>query len=334
MSKLIHLPGVKELPRSRKAMASRMETMLLTKAGTKAWKAPPFQRPLRVNKKVIAVSEALKAPADDGGLGGVLPGVLILGELGSETYLLDGQHRVEAFLLSGLPEVIADVRIMTFEDLAQMGKSFVNENSRLVTLKPDDVLRGLEGTLQPMRELHKRCPILGYDNIKRNPRGPIVSMSAFLRVWFQSTSEVPTGNPGSATSLAEALTDEDAEQAAGFLQTLERAWGRDPEYWRLWGNLNLAIVAWLWRRTVITQYSGKSVKLTAVQFQECCMALSADDTYLSWLVGRQYGDRDRAPCYARVRGIFIARLKEKLGKQVMFPAPTWATHTSGGRGKS
>lgn len=316
---VIKLPGVKEVPRAKKALQRRMDTLLLTPAGVKAWKPPPFQRPLKVNAKVLALSEDLK------GNGGVIPGVLTLGELGRETYLLDGQHRVEAFLISELKESFADVRIATFEDMGAMGEEFVELNSRLVTLKPDDVLRGLEGTLPAMREIRKRCPYIAYGQVRYGERSPLLSMNTALKVWAASSSEVPARKTVPVIEIARELTDEETARAIQFFTTVHSAWGADKEYYKLWGALNLTICAWLWRRVVLTKYSGRSVQLTPLQFAEAAMALSADSHYLSWLTGRNTGERDRAPCYARVKTIFVSRLAASLGRKPDLPAPAWST---------
>lgn len=324
MSNVISLPGVRDLPKSKKSSASRMDTMLLTPQGVRQWKLPPFQRPLRVNEKVRALSEELKQN------GGIIPGVLTLGEIGKETFLIDGQHRVEAFALSELKEGIADVRICRFDDLADMGEEFVQLNSSIVKMRPDDVLRGLEGVIRPLSEIRRRCEFIGYDMIRRGARGPMVSMSAALRCWFGSASEVPGSAGTSAMMLARDMTEEDAMHLIQYFNLIHGAWGHDQEYWRLWGGLNLTVLAWLWRRTVLAQYSQKSVRLTVQAFGECAMGLSADGHYLSWLSGRNLTDRDRSPCYNRIKTIFGARIKEKTGKLALFPAPPWS-HGGGGK---
>jgi hypothetical protein len=47
-----------------------------------------------------------------------------------------------------------------------------------------------------------------------------------------------------------------------FMACALTAFSRDPEYARMWGALNLAICAWLYRRMVISQYSAKTPKLS------------------------------------------------------------------------
>jgi hypothetical protein len=322
MSRVVNLGlvGARELPRSKRSVAKRMDTIMITVPTIKSWKLPPFQRPLKVNDKVKEVAEELKSN------GGVIPGVLTLGELGRETYLIDGQHRIEAYILSELPEGIADVRIGQYQDMGEMAEEFIELNGSIVKMKPDDVLRGLENVMQPLRTVRKACPFIGYDFIRRGPANALISMSAALRCWFGSVPEVPVSGTASAATLAREMKDEDADQMITYFKAIRQAFGSDPEYWGLWRNLNVAVCAWLWRRTVLNQYSTKSIRLTATQFQECATGLSADSQYLTWLVGRQITDRDRSPCYSRVKGIFQSRLKEKLGRVPHFPSPPWTSH--------
>lgn len=324
-AQMIKLPGVRELPRAKKALASRMDTLEVTPAGVKVWKAPPFQRPLKVNAKVIALSKQIQEN------GGIIPGVIVLGELGPrERYLLDGQHRREAFLMSGVEKGYVDVRIVTFEDLGEMGQEYVDLNSHLVAFKPDDILRGLEESMQPLTELRRRCRFIGYDSIRRGPTSPVISMSTALRCWFGSAAEVP-GKPEPVVTVARSLTDDDAQVMVAFFQACHSAWRTDPEYWKLWGALNVTLCAWLWRRVVLatpTATNARHARLTPTQFTDCAMGLSANEEYLSWLLGRnQVGDRDRAPCYRRIKEIFVARLSAKGVPAARFPAPPWSLGT-------
>lgn len=287
---------------------------LLTK-----WKAPPFQRPLRVNARVLELVAEIKRD------GGVIPGVITLGHLGRDTYLLDGQHRMHAFLLSELPLGYVDIRVHYLQDMAEMGKEFVRLNSRLVNLRPDDVLRGLEEGNEALRYVRTRCPFVGYDQIRRSERSPIVSMSTLLRCWFGSHPETPTsGGGGSSTHLAETLTVDDAENLATILLVLEKSWGRHQEYARLWGALNLTLCFWLWRRTVTTQYSPSSVRLTKEAFSKCMMSVSAATDYVDWLGGRNLSERDRSPAYSKLKAIIAHRMEADTSKRPRLPQPEWA----------
>lgn len=304
----------------KKKTRTTVDTILITPELVKKWLNPPFQRPLRINEKVRALATTVTEA------GGVIPGVITLGVMNGETYLLDGQHRREAFLLSECAEGYTDIRRHYFESIAEMGEEFVNLNSQLVRMRPDDMLRGLEGSYPAIGALRKACPFVGYDQIRRGAGSPILSMSAVLRCWTGATADVPKGTSESASHLGQSLTGDVAKECAEFLTLAEKAWGRDPEYHRLWGGLNLTLCMWFYRRTVLSAYSAKSARLTREQFGRCLMSLSANSAYLEWLTGRMLSDRDRSPGYGRIKIIFVKRLFEDMGKKAILPAPAWVSH--------
>lgn len=303
---------------TNKTTHTRMDTIRVTPDSIKAWKNPPFQRPLRVNMQVMALAEEIKAT-------GVIPGVVTLGILDRVTYLLDGQHRREAFLISEVPAVYADVRYHTFETMADMGEQYIILNGQLVRLRPDDILRAMEGTSEPLQLIRRRCPFVGYDMIRRSERAPILGMSVMLRCWFGSVSETPMSSPASATTIGRMLTMEDVGNCINFLLLAETAWGRDAEYQRLWSALNLTLSMWLYRRLVLSDMPGRVTKLTKEQFRACLMSLSAEPMYLQWLLGRKLSEGDRSPGYGRIKAIFVRRLMTELGKKAYLPQPPWVT---------
>lgn len=304
--------------KARRATNTAVDTIVANAEKIGQWQIPPFQRPLRVNDKVRALAEEIKAD------GGVIPGVITLGKIASDTYLLDGQHRREAFLISGCTEAYMDIRIHTFTSMADMGEEFVRLNSQLVRMRPDDILRGLEATVEALGLIKKRCPFVGYDMIRRGPSAPVLSMSNVIRVWVSSGTEVPGSSihGGVATAARDMQTD-DANKLCDFLELAVSAWGRDPEYYRLWGSLNLTICAWLYRRICLTQYSAKTQRMSAGDFKKCLMALSADESYVDWLVGRQVSDVNRSPCLTRIKNIFAKRIEMDTGKKPFLPQPPW-----------
>jgi hypothetical protein len=309
-----------------KQRRSDMQTLLFSQVDVEKWKLPDFQRPLRVNAKVNALAEELKAN------GGIMPGIITLGTIAGDksTYLVDGQHRKESFRISGLEECIADVRAIRYESAAAMALEFVNLNSSLVRMRPDDLLRGLEGSVESMRLIRQRCPFVGYDQIRRNnTAAPLLGMSAVLRCWYGSAPNIPVPTAGgrSAATMANELSTVDAEELCRFLCAAHEAWGHDKEYFRLWGALNLTICMWLWRRLVLNQERGvkRYVVLSEAEFKRCLMAVSANEIYLDWLVGRTMGDRDRSPCFSRIKGAFQSRLAASHGKKPLLPQPEWAS---------
>jgi hypothetical protein len=323
MSNVIGIRGSKEAPRDRR---SSMETILVTQQMVDRWEVPTFQRPKRINEKVRRLAEEMKAD------GVSIPGVLTLGQVGNRgpLYLVDGQHRVEAFRLSGLEEAIADVRIVHFDNLDEMGPAFVELNGSLVPLKVDDILRGHQSTSRALQRLTKECPFVTYGQVRRGPASPVLSMSQTVRSWFGSAAETPAGNITGRPAIT-LVHDMDADPETvdtliRFLQLARVAWGLDPQHYRLWGSLNLSMCMWLFRRLVLDRTRGvkRYVVLTDTQFRQCLMALSADGPYVDFLVGRHLGERDRSPTYSHLRRIFTARLKTEGNPKPLMPQPAWA----------
>lgn len=318
---------IKGAQQPKQAEQSRMETLIITKEMVNEWKIPPFQRPIRVNAKVQAVTEQIKKDQE-------IEGVLTLGALktSGSLYIVDGQHRIEAFKLSELDEVIADIRVCVFVDMADMAEEFVHLNSSLVRMRPDDILRGLESSVPALRAIRKACEFVGYDQVRRGgASSPVVSMSALIRCWSSALYETPaSSNTGmGAASLAQSIDQVSQQNLIAFLSTVHAAWGRDPEYYRLWGNLNLTLCMWLWNKLVIDRDRSGSKRYSVLnipEFKRCLMSLSAEGDYLAWLPGRNLSDRDRSPCYSRLKTIFVRRLTdESNGKKPSLPSPAWAS---------
>ena len=72
-----NLKLVKPSTEAEKATRTTSDTWEVTPNDVKAWKLPPFQRPLKINKKVTDISEEIAT-------NGVFPGVITLGVLGHE----------------------------------------------------------------------------------------------------------------------------------------------------------------------------------------------------------------------------------------------------------
>ena len=308
---------VKPSSDAEKSTHTTLDTVELTPSIVKSWEKAIFQRPVRVNAKVQELANEIR-------VSGVLPGVLTIGVMGGKRYTIDGQHRIEAFLISGIEYAYADVRFFFCSSMADMGDEFRLLNSRLVSMRPDDILRALEGSSEALRLLRSKCRFIGYDMIRRNENSPILSMSLALRMWHGATCETPAAGGSGASTMAARLTSETVEQLSGFLLTCVDAWGRDAQYARLWSTLNLMICGWLYQRTVITQHSFKSTKLTREEFRKGLMALSADNHHLDYLVGRSVSIHNNAPTYKRIKAIFVKRLTAEMGSRPNLPQPEWA----------
>lgn len=339
---VIRLPGIKEPPPSTpKTDRSVMDTMLITLPGIERWKKPPFQRDLRLTPKVMKIAAEVRAT-------GVIPGVLTLGKLHGEMFLVDGQHRTEGSFriacdpktrlrldedspeLPAITEALADVRIRTYETMGEMAEEFVEENSDLARMKNDDIMRGAEGFNEHLAAIRRKCPFIGYSNVRSGGK-IVLAMSAAVRVWFGSASATPTAGPASTEAL-QLLSETEARRICHALTTCYEAWGTDKENYRLWGTLNLSLVLWLWRRLVLQE--GLTVKrggiaitvLTPDQFRQCLMALSANHLYSDWLLGRGLRERDRSPAYGKVKSIFAGRLGGMGFGRPALPIVDWASH--------
>jgi hypothetical protein len=304
---------------AQKTTETTLDTWEITPDVAKSWKLPPFQRPLRVNAKVIALAGQIALD------GGVIPGVFCIGSLGGERYLVDGQHRREAFLMSDCLTGYIDVRVAHFKTMGEMAEEFVNLNSRLVNMRPDDIIRGLESSYEPIAKLRKACPFVGYDMIRRSDKAPVVSMSTVLRTWMGSAHDVPHTSGTSAAQLATEFTTEDSTHLMDFLGCAIAAWGKDAAYHRLWSSLNLTVCMWLYRRLVMSAYSVKTQRLTKEQFTRCLMSLSAAEVYVDWLLGRNLNTRDLSPAYQRIKGLFASRLEVDTERKHLLPSPPWQT---------
>jgi hypothetical protein len=319
----LHLiKGTKSAP---KASRSTMETVIVTIEQVNAWRSPPFQRPVRINAKVQIIAEEMKCE------GTSIPGIITLGKLTGDNvyYVVDGQHRCEAFRMSGLPEAIADLRVVHFDSMAEMADEYVQLNTAIVRMRPDDLIRGLVPGLPHLKRVMDECPFIGYGNVRRGEGvGPVVSIAGAIRCWHASSNETPTNSPGSINTIAMALDGDSADKLIRFMHLAVAAWGRDPEYYRLWGSLNVALCMWLYRRVVLDtnrRAVARVAVLTDAQFKSAMTALSADSNYLDWLPGRLLNDRDRSPALVRIKHIFSRRLADNFPGKLHLPQPAWAS---------
>lgn len=313
-----------------KTTRTSVDTIIFTREEAGGWCNPPFQRPLRINAKVLELAKEIDAN------GGVIPGILTLGRVvGSPvSYLLDGQHRRASAMQTKLDAFYADVRVHTFDDMGEMGEEFVRLNTALVRLRPDDILRGLEGSTEWMRAFRKAAPFVGYDMIRRSEKAPIVSMSLVLRAWIGSSQHVPGSSMASSATFVKIVTPDESAMLMRFIQLCWNAWGREEATRRLWGGLNLTLCAWLYRRLVLTRWSPKTPAVSAEMFGKCLAALAASEQYMDFLVARTMSDRNRSPGYDRIKAAFAKRiqLETKADKVPLLPAPDWANNSAKVRG--
>lgn len=217
-----------------------------------------------------------------------------------------------------------------FDNLIELAEEFVQLNSSLTPMRPDDLLRGSELSIPALKQIRKACEFVGYGQVRRGGgSGPIVSMSALIRCWRVSQNEVPTNSGiGGALKIARELDQQSSSNLIAFLSVAYEAWGRDEENYRLWGNLNLTICMWLWNKLVIDRDrtgTKRYALLDIPQFKKCLMLVSANADYNSWLVGRTLSDRDRSPAYNRLKAIFASRLSGDSKTAMRLPQPAWGS---------
>jgi hypothetical protein len=315
------------VPLSARGKKKRVDTIILTAEVWESFERPEFQRNVTVNARLRQIAEELKQT-------GVFPGILTIGVFDARQWVIDGQHRGEAFKLSGLGECMADVHYLECASMAEMADEFIDLNSAIVRFGADDVLRAMEqGGSAPLRLIRSECPWVGYGNIRRNPSSPLISMSATIRCWSGSSPDVPSNGGGSAKVLAESMSVDSAKSLARFQKLALASWGTDKQYARLWGQLNMTLSMWMFRRLVLRERTTnftRTIALSDDQYAKCLQALSANSKYLDYLTGRMLNDDHRSPAYDRLRTIMANRLKgENIsvggGKSAM-PSPSWASH--------
>jgi hypothetical protein len=304
---------------------SQFEERILNIAEMSNWAIADFQRDLQETARVRMVADEIRAG------GGEVPGVIELGTVARDhnIYLLDGQHRRHAAKLSGLTEFWVRSRTRMFETMADMGLEYVILNSKIVQHRSDHVLKGLLGTLPEMQRVHEECPFVGFVQVRRNDRSPVLSMSSTLKSWETSAGDPPSHSGRAAITVAQEMDSEETTSLIRFLRLAHAAWGTDTPYRRrLWSQLNLVLCMWLYRQLMLSPETRlrRSTVLTDSQFKKCLMALSAEPNYLDWLGGRSIRDTDRSPGFTRIKAIFVSRLRQEGIATPRLPSPSWASN--------
>jgi len=311
-----------------KMTRTRVEPAVITEELIKSWKLPGIQRNVIVNAKFLQMVEKIKKDS------GVIPGMIVLGEFNGEIYLVDAQHRLEAFLATGLKEGYAHLRIKQFDTLEELSAEYVGTNSTIRAFRPDDIMRGLEPQSPPLQAIRRRCPFVGYGTLRHtNSSNAFLSMSLLLRCWDMSKSEsAGTRSSSAAQATAEALTLPDAIQCADAANVLAAAWGHDPEVSRLWNGLNLTLCFWIYRRSVLAtdeergtgRHAKRATRLSPELFEKAMMSVSANDHYVDWLVGRNNTDKHRPAAIRKLKLMIAARVELETGTRPLLPNAEWA----------
>jgi len=306
-----------------------VDYVMITVAEIESWCLPEFQREFKHNAKVAKFTEGLKANQE-------IAGIITLGYIAGKfvLYKVDGQHRLNAALAcavaTGNPEFIAHIHIKRYRDFSEMADDFTKLNDSLVNMRKDDILRAAMENSPMLQRIVAECPHVGFDNVRRaTTRSKTLSMSAALNCWIGSAAETPTST--SKSGVPE-LSDEETGNLRAFLNLSYAAWSNDPANDQLWKNLNLTMCMWMFRRLVL-KAADPNKKLThttmpADAFKRCLARVSADRIYNEeFLRGRGMKERDRAPCYKRLKEIFTKCLHEEkfnAGKTIKYPKPAWS----------
>ena len=300
------------LPTKQVTTLQTVPQIEVTKQLIRTWKVPPFQRFLRITEKVRECIEVTRTT-------GKIPGVIYLGRYKGVLYLIDGQHRLEAFRLSELPSALAHVLIEDFTDMAEMGKRYVELCSSLVKVRADDRMHALEATHPVLQTVRTKCPFLSYGHGQLAVQKMTISASTAIRAWMSSQPETPSPRSFNVALMLKGLQSEGASGIIGFLTACHEAWSTD--YPRLWGALNLTLCAYIYRRTVLDP-DGKT-PLTRGQFIQGMQGLSTNQRYQEWLLNRQLGSIHRAPAYKQIKITVQHHLKTIYGGVIRLPKPIW-----------
>lgn len=213
---------------------------------------------------------------------GRIPGQILLGTInGTDLYLVDGQHREIICLDAGIETILAEVRVRRFANMDELVKEYIRCNSKIASHTSGDQLKALV-TLYPttLGFISKKCSFVSFSSRRIDGGKANVNFSMCISAWTHSKRNKPTdGGFGKVEDMARDLTPADAAQLAEFLKLAHDAWGREPAIATLWGNLNLTLCMWLYRRVVLAATVAPSrrkkavTQVTPVQFRNALMEL-------------------------------------------------------------
>ena len=296
--------------KAQKTTRSNVDTIMFMIAEAAAWKKPPFQRDLSKNKKYWEVVDLIKND------GGCIPGIITLAVLDGVKYVCDGQHRISAFFESGCPVGYSDVRIIYCDDMGEMAKEFKNLNGRISSMKADHNLHAMDEEYPVLKQIQKICQFVGYSKTST------VGMNSIIKAWLNSGSDALTSSftvSGQSHRLAE--IDDDLIDLTTLLKAAHAAWGKDIEYKRLWGELNMTLVMWMYRVLVLSPKAttDRTDRIDMPMFQKCLAEVTSTPAYLDWLFRKKVNVRDISPGVKRIRDIFARRITSETGRKVRLP---------------
>ena len=165
-----------------------MKVMAVTRKTIEGWAKPDFQRPVAENKNLGELAVQIQDQ-------GWLLTAIYLGIWMGKTYLVDGQHRMQAFIASGLEQMSVPVITKYYLDgakgLAAMCEDFLRINSHIKNPTANDMLKALEGKNSHIKEIRTNCPFVGYTHLRRTESAPILGMAQAIRALVVSRQEIP-----------------------------------------------------------------------------------------------------------------------------------------------
>jgi hypothetical protein len=300
-----------------------MTLMTITREAISAWVRPPFQR-------TVSNSKGLRKAANQIRQDGWLPAVIYLGILDGKTYLVDGHHRIQAFIASGIEKMIVPVIVRYYENgirgLRDMCQDFVLHSRHIRNPTASDMLRALEGVNDHIKKIRAECPFVGYEKFWKGEDSPILPMAHVVRIVVASRIETLGTGTGNAVDRTETLTGAETHRVISFLNSARQAWGCGIETKYLWSPINLILCFWFFQRMVKGPgIKEKQASLTAAQFHNCLHALGTNKAYLNLLIsnrGRQLHIPEvRVPLCKEVMVTFKKRLKGEGTNQYYMPTP-------------
>lgn len=302
-----------------------VEKIIITHEIVEGWKKPPFQRPVAIGRNLGKLAVNLQ---DDE----FLLTTIYLGVLDGVTYIVDGQHRKEAFIASGLRRLVAPVTTRYYPDgtagLTRMCEDFLKINTHVKNPTANDKLRALEPTNPLIGKIREDCPFVGYSGFRRSDSSPIVSMAQAIRALVISAQEAPGSAGRSAVDHAVEMRSSEVNGLKTFLKLAYESWGRDAENKYLWSPMNLTMCLWFFRRMLRSPSSSGSLgNTTQAQFLDIFFGLMSNRRYRALLQGNKGGrlhdSNTRNPVCRELMKTIKAQLKKDGTKSPYIPKPSW-----------
>lgn len=297
----------------------RSEVVVVTVALVNSWERPDFQRMFKQTKNVVDATNQIGRTEE-------IPGTIWIGVWEGRSYVVDGQHRIEAFLGANIAEALASVAFKAFDSYDAMARFYRMINTPLRSFSAQDNLKAAAVEYESLRIIEREATFASWYKPKRNS-GKTIQISSMVRFWGMARSDAPGGS-AQVVAVAAGMNKLAAHRLCVFGSLCHDAWGTDSGYAALWGGLNFPVVLWLYARTVLRdpEPSLRVTRLDQPAFKKALVSL-CDESYVDWLRGRNSLQNFRSPCYNKIKQRFKATL-EKRGERLTLPSPDWASNNA------